>query len=299
MKLLQWIKEHRVFFDGGLGSLLQERGLKPGELPETWNLLHPEVLVEIHKNYLQAGANILTTNTFGLNGLKFPAGGEWDLAALVTAAVENAAKARKEYERECREGGRKAQPSFIALDLGPTGKLLKPLGDLEFSRAVELYGEVIREGEQAGADVILIETMSDSLEVKAAVLAAKENCSLPVFATMAFDEKGKLLTGGNVESIVALLEGLRVDALGLNCGLGPVQMRPIAEKLLEVSSIPVIVNPNAGLPRSEGGKTVYDIDSDQFAREMAEIAEMGVWMMGGCCGTTPEHIKKQIGRAHV
>ena len=232
MKLLQWFKEHRVFFDGGMGSLLQERGLKPGELPETWNLLHPEVLVEIHKNYLQAGANILTTNTFGLNGLKFPAGGEWDLAALVTAAVENAAKARKEYERECREGGRKAQPSFIALDLGPTGKLLKPLGDLEFSRAVELYGEVIREGERAGADVILIETMSDSLEVKAAVLAAKENCSLPIFATMAFDEKGKLLTGGNVESIVALLEGLRVDALGLNCGLGPVQMRPIAEKCL-------------------------------------------------------------------
>lgn len=294
MKLLQWIKEHRVFFDGGMGSLLQERGLKPGELPETWNLLHPEALVEIHKDYLQAGANILTTNTFGLNRLKFPAGGDWDLAALAAAAVENAAKARKEYERECQEGGRKAQPSFIALDLGPTGKLLKPLGDLEFSQAVELYGEVIREGERAGADVILIETMSDSLEVKAAVLAAKENSSLPVFATMAFDEKGKLLTGGNVESVVALLEGLRVDALGLNCGLGPVQMKPIAEKLLEVSSIPVIVNPNAGLPRSEGGKTVYDIDSDQFAREMAGIAEMGVWMMGGCCGTTPEHIKKLV-----
>lgn len=294
MKLLQWIKKHRVFFDGGMGSLLQERGLKPGELPETWNLLHPEALVEIHKDYLRAGANILTTNTFGLNRLKFPAGGEWDLAILAAAAVENAAKARQEYEKECQEEGREAQPSFIALDLGPTGKLLKPLGDLDFSRAVELYGEVIREGERAGADVILIETMSDSLEVKAAVLAAKENCSLPVFATMAFDEKGKLLTGGNVESIVALLEGLKADALGLNCGLGPVQMKPIAEKLLEVASIPVIVNPNAGLPRSEGGKTVYDIDSDQFAGEMAKIAEMGVWMMGGCCGTTPEHIRKLV-----
>lgn len=294
MELLPWMKEHRVFFDGGMGSLLQERGLRAGELPETWNLLHPEVLVEIHKNYLKAGANILTTNTFGINALKYPAGGAWKLSSLVTAAVENAAKARREYERESRDRGRKAQPSFIALDLGPTGKLLKPLGDLAFSRAIELYGEVIREGVRAGAELILIETMSDSLEVKAAVLAAKENCSLPVFATMTFDEKGKLLTGGNVESATALLEGLRVDALGLNCGLGPVQMKLIAKRLLEVASIPVIVNPNAGLPRSEGGRTVYDIDADQFAREMQEIAQMGVWMMGGCCGTTPEHIEKLV-----
>lgn len=288
MELLQWMKEHRVVFDGGMGSLLQERGLKAGELPETWNLLHPEVLVEVHRSYLEAGANILTTNTFGLNGLKFPAGGKWALGDLVRAAVGNAARARKEYEKECPA----AQPSFIALDLGPTGKLLKPLGDLEFERAVELYREVVLEGARAGADLVLIETMSDSLEVKAAVLAAKENCSLPVFATMAFDEQGKLLTGGNVESAVALLEGLRVDALGLNCGLGPVQMKPIAQRIVEAASIPVIVNPNAGLPRSEGGKTVYDIDSDTFAREMREIAQMGVWMMGGCCGTTPEHIRK-------
>lgn len=288
MELLQWMKDHRVVFDGGMGSLLQERGLKAGELPETWNLLHADVLIEVHRRYLEAGANILTTNTFGLNGLKFPADGAWELGALVRAAVENAARARREYEEECPE----AQPSFIALDLGPTGKLLQPLGDLAFERAVELYREVILEGERAGADLLLIETMSDSLEAKAAVLAAKENCSLPVFVTMAFDEQGKLLTGGNVESAVALFEGLRVDALGLNCGLGPVQMKPIARRLLDVASLPVIVNPNAGLPRSEGGKTVYDIDSDAFAREMREIAEMGVWMMGGCCGTTPEHIRK-------
>ena len=286
------MRENRVYFDGGMGSLLQERGLAPGELPETWNLLHPEVLVEIHRAYLEAGANIMTTNTFGANRLKYPEGGQWALEELVRAAVENAAEARGQYEENCRREGRQCQPSFIALDLGPTGKLLKPYGDLEFEAAVALYQEVVKTGAEAGADLILIETMSDSLEVKAAVLAAKENCSLPVFATMAFDEKGKLLTGGDVESVTALLEGLRVDALGLNCGLGPEQMAPIAQRFMKVSSTPVIVNPNAGLPRSEGSRTVYDINSDQFARKMREIAEMGVFMMGGCCGTTPEHIRK-------
>lgn len=319
MDIIQWMKGHRVFFDGGMGSLLQEKGLKAGELPETWNLLHPQVLVEIHKAYLRAGANIITTNTFGANALKYPAEGKWELKALVRAAVENGKQAREAYIRECKEqemgrtgavemasagvavrkGGTATTdiaPIYVALDLGPTGKLLKPLGDLDFERAVELYKEVIRAGAGAGADLILVETMSDSMEVKAAVLAAKESCSLPVFATMAFDQKGKLLTGGDVESVVALLEGLRVDALGLNCGLGPVQMRPIAEKLLAVSSTPVIVNPNAGLPRSEGGKTVYDIDADQFAQEMEKIARMGISMMGGCCGTTPEHIEKLVGR---
>ena len=286
------MRENRVYFDGGMGSLLQERGLAPGELPETWNLLHPEVLVEIHRAYLEAGANIMTTNTFGANRLKYPEGGQWAMEELVRAAVENAAEARRQYEENCRREGRQCQPSFIALDLGPTGKLLKPYGDLEFEAAVALYQEVVKTGAEAGADLILIETMSDSLEVKAAVLAAKENCSLPVFATMAFDEKGKLLTGGDVESVTALLEGLRVDALGLNCGLGPEQMAPIAQRFMKVSSTPVIVNPNAGLPRSEGSRTVYDINSDQFARKMREIAEMGVFMMGGCCGTTPEHIRK-------
>lgn len=286
------MRENRVYFDGGMGSLLQERGLAPGELPETWNLLHPEVLVEIHRAYLEAGANIMTTNTFGANRLKYPEGGQWALEELVRAAVENAAEARCQYEENCRREGRQCQPSFIALDLGPTGKLLKPYGDLEFEAAVALYQEVVKTGAEAGADLILIETMSDSLEVKAAVLAAKENCSLPVFATMAFDEKGKLLTGGDVESVTALLEGLRVDALGLNCGLGPEQMAPIAQRFMKVSSTPVIVNPNAGLPRSEGSRTVYDINSDQFAQKMREIAEMGVFMMGGCCGTTPEHIRK-------
>ncbi|WP_434084545.1 homocysteine S-methyltransferase family protein [Lacrimispora xylanisolvens] len=180
----------------------------------------------------------------------------------------------------------------IALDIGPTGKLLKPLGELDFEDAYELFSQVVRIGEREGADLILIETMSDSYEAKAAVLAAKENSSLPVFVTMIFDDKGKLLTGGNVESTVALLEGLGVDALGINCGLGPVQMKGILEDIMKVVSLPVIVNPNAGLPRSEGGKTVYDIDADEFARVMKEIVEAGACIIGGCCGTTPEHIEK-------
>lgn len=291
MELLHWIKEHRVFFDGGLGSLLQEKGLLAGELPETWNLLHPQVLVDIHKSYLYAGANIITTNTFGANRLKYPKDGIWNLEELVRAGVRHAVRAREEADV--------CHPSFVALDLGPTGKLLKPLGDLAFEEAVSLYKEVISIGTEAGADLILIETMSDSMEVKAAVLAAKESCSLPVFATMVFDEQGKLLTGGNVESVTALLEGLRVDALGLNCGLGPLQMKPIAEKLLKAASVPVIVNPNAGLPRSEGKKTVYDINSEQFAQEMLEIAKMGVFLMGGCCGTTPDHIKRMVDLCHA
>ena len=283
MRILEEMKVRRLFCDGGMGSLLQARGLKPGELPERWNLTHRDVLISIHRSYLEAGADIMTTNTFGANGLKF----KEDLEPIVTAAVENARTAVKE-----------AGHGYVALDLGPTGRLLKPLGDLEFEDAVKLYKEVVSIGARAGADLVLIETMSDSYELKAAVLAAREagfrpdtGERLPVFATVIFDEKGKLLTGGNVESTVALLEGLRVDALGINCGLGPVQMKGILEEILRVSSLPVLVNPNAGLPRSENGKTVYDIDAEGFALVMEEIVTMGAVVVGGCCGTTPEHIR--------
>ena len=216
MDIIEEIRKRKVFFDGGMGSLLQARGLKPGELPETWNILHPEILTEIHKEYLQAGCDIITTNTFGANRLKYKDQGPMSLEAIIKAAVENAKKAVEEAGR-----------GWIALDIGPTGKLLKPLGDLVFEDACQLYGQIVTIGAKAGADLILVETMSDSYEAKAAVLAAKENCSLPVFATMIFDSKGKLLTGGNAASTVALLEGLGVDALGINCGLGPVQMKQI------------------------------------------------------------------------
>ncbi len=285
--ILEKLKERILLFDGGMGSLLQANGLKPGELPETWNVTHSDLIVKLHREYLEAGADMIKTNTFGANGLKYNKDKEFDLEQIVTAAMKNA---REAVDTAAYTPGR--SKGSIALDIGPTGKLLKPLGDLDFEDAYELFSQVVRIGEREGADLILIETMSDSYEAKAAVLAAKENSSLPVFVTMIFDDKGKLLTGGNVESAVALLEGLGVDALGINCGLGPVQMKGILEDIMKVASIPVIVNPNAGLPRSEGGKTVYDIDADEFARVMKEIVEAGACIIGGCCGTTPEHIEK-------
>jgi 5-methyltetrahydrofolate--homocysteine methyltransferase len=287
--ILEEIKKRKVFFDGGTGSLLQANGLEPGELPETWNVKHPDIITKLHRDYLEAGADIIKTNTFGANGLKFYKGAEFDLEEVVTAALKNA---RNAVETASYPAGKKK--GYIALDLGPTGKLLKPLGDLDFEDAYKMFSQVVKIGEREGADLVLIETMSDSYETKAAVLAAKENSSLPVFVTTIFDEKGKLLTGGNVESTVALLEGLGVDALGINCGLGPIQMKGILKDIMKVVSIPVIVNPNAGLPRSEGGKTVYDIDAAEFAAAMKEIAEEGACVIGGCCGTTPEHIEKTV-----
>lgn len=283
-KILQELQERILFCDGGMGSLLQEHGLKAGELPGNFNMTHPEVLVQIHKEYLAAGADIVFTNTFGVDGLKYNEQTEYSVEQVVQAAVRHVKTAIRE------SGGQ----GYTALDIGPTGKLLKPLGDLAFEDACRLFGQVAAAGAEAGADLILIETMSDSYEVKAAVLAAKEHCNLPVFVTVTFDENGKLLTGGSVESVVALLEGLGVDALGINCGLGPVQMKGILAEILRVSSIPVIVNPNAGLPRSEGGKTVYDIDADEFAAVMKAMAAMGARVVGGCCGTTPEHIRKTV-----
>ncbi len=288
MNIMQTIKERIVFWDGGMGSLLQERGLLPGELPETWNVLHPDLVTEIHREYIRAGADIINTNTFGANCLKFPDDGEFNVPVLVKAAVDNVKEAARSADTD--------RKIYIALDIGPTGKLLEPMGDLSFERAYEVFSQIVREGAAAGADLVLIETMSDSYEVKAAVLAAKDNCDLPVMATMIFDEKGKLLTGGNVVSTVALLEGLGVDALGINCGLGPFQMEGILKDLLTYASVPVIMNPNAGLPRSENGRTVYDIDEDTFAEAMERMVRMGVRIAGGCCGTTPEHIRRLVKR---
>ena len=272
-----------LFFDGGMGTLLQERGLGPGELPETWNLIHPEVIREIHRAYIEAGSDIVLTNTFGANALKFHDDG-CSLEEIVKRGVENVKKAAEEAGT-----GRQI---YTALDIGPTGKLLKPMGDLDFETAYDAFKEAAVWGEQAGADLIHIETMSDTFELKAAVLAAKENTSLPVFATAIFDERGKLLTGADVPAVVALLEGLRADAIGINCGMGPEQMVPVLEQFLKYSSLPIIVKPNAGLPKQRDGQTYYDVDPDQFAQLMKKITEMGASVIGGCCGTTPAHIRR-------
>ena len=271
-----------LFFDGGTGSILQEKGLQPGELPETWNLLHPDRILDLHRGYLEAGADIYNTNTFGANRLKFPE----NLDEIVTAAVKLAKEARTQAGRN--------EDAYVALDIGPTGKLLAPMGDLSFDDAVDIFGEVVRIGAREGADLVLIETMNDSYEAKAAVLAAKENCDLPVFITCVFDGSGKMLTGGTPESMVAMLEGLGVDALGVNCSLGPAQMIPIVERLVKAAHVPVLVNPNAGLPKSVDGRTVYDVGPEEFAGYMKQIAELGAAAVGGCCGTTPDYIRAEI-----
>lgn len=269
-----------IYFDGGLGTMLQERGLQGGEYPETWNLTHPEELIAIHKAYLEAGCHVINANTFGANGLKFD-----NVEEIITAGIQLAKEAKKQAGR---------MDAYVALDIGPTGKLLEPMGDLPFEKAVSYFAQMVKAGVKAGADLILIETMSDTYEAKAAVLAAKENSSLPVIVTMIFDENQRLLTGGSVESAVAMLEGLRVDALGINCGLGPKQMLPVVKRIREVSSLPIIVNPNAGLPVQVNGKTVYDLKADDFAQAMVKMAQIGVQGLGGCCGTTPEYIQKMI-----
>ena len=268
-----------LFFDGGMGTLLQKEGLLPGELPENWNIEKKEVIRSIHRAYYEAGSNILLTNTFGANRVKYH-DAPFTLKEVIEAAVENVRSVSKDV--------------VVALDMGPTGKLLKPMGDLSFEEAYEAFKEVAQYGEESGAQMIHIETMSDTYELKAAVLAAKENTNLPVTATVIFDEHGKLLTGGDVPSVVALLEGLRVDALGINCGMGPEQMLPILKEMKQYTSLPIIVKPNAGLPKQKDGNTYYDVAPEQFAKTLCEIVKHGACVVGGCCGTTPEHIRAMV-----
>lgn len=281
MNIRDFIKNNIVYLDGGMGTLLQKSGLQPGELPEHWNISHPEVIREIHKNYYDSGSNVVNTNTFGANTLKFSID---ELDEIICHAVKNANEARKTSSGE--------QEKFIALDVGPTGKLLKPLGDLDFEDAVKIFAETIRLGVKYGVDLITIETMNDSYETKAAVLAAKENSDLPIIVTNAYGENGRLMTGANPAVMTAMLEGMGVDAIGANCSLGPKQLMDVMDELLKYCSVPVAFKPNAGLPKSDGKVTYYDVDADEFAQDIKLSVENGVRIVGGCCGTTPEYIKK-------
>ena len=280
MTVLEKLKSGFTLLDGGMGTELQKLGLAAGELPETWNIKNPSAVTEIHKKYFAAGSDIVATNTFGANSLKFGN----DLEEIISAAVKSAKSAAEEYSH--------LKPRFVGLDIGPLGKMLKPFGDLDFEDAVKIFAETVKIGAKCGTDLIMIETMNDALETKAAVLAAKENCDLPIFVTNVYDDSGKLMTGANPLAMVTMLEGLRVDALGLNCSLGPNQMKKIVSELLKYSSTPVIVKPNAGLPTVSDGKTVYNVSPDDFAKEMKEIADMGAAVLGGCCGTNPEYISQ-------
>lgn len=281
MNIRDFIKNNIVYLDGGMGTLLQKSGLQPGELPEHWNISHPEVIREIHKNYYDSGSNVVNANTFGANTLKFSID---ELDEIICHAVKNADEARKASSGE--------QEKFIALDVGPTGKLLKPLGDLDFEDAVKIFAETIRLGVKYGVDLITIETMNDSYETKAAVLAAKENSDLPIIVTNAYGENGRLMTGANPAVMAAMLEGMGVDAIGANCSLGPKQLMDVMDELLKYCSVPVAFKPNAGLPKSDGKVTYYDVDADEFAQDIKLSVENGVRIVGGCCGTTPEYIKK-------
>lgn len=284
-KLMQHVRSGLFYFDGGTGTVLASRGLLPGERPEAWNLSRPDEIRDLHAAYFRAGANIVKTNTFGANRLHYDAETH---GAIVRAGVALASEARDAVSAEDGTG----EERFVALDLGPLGVLLEPYGTLSFEAAVEHFAETVRIGAAAGADLVLIETMTDSYETKAAVLAAKENCDLPVFVTNTYDAKGKLMTGADAEAMVALLEGLGVDALGLNCSTGPVEMLPVVRKIAEVASVPVIVNPNAGLPRvTDAGETVYDLSPEDFAAATREIVLAGARVIGGCCGTTPAYIR--------
>ncbi len=280
MKILDFIKENTLILDGGMGTLLQGKGLQPGELPERWNITHPETVTEIHRAYFDAGSNVVSTNTFGANLLKFS---HEELDGIIRAAVENAKIAKS----TTKNGGEK----YIALDIGPSGKLLKPYGDFDFEDAVSLFAETIKLGVKYGVDLIFIETMNDSYETKAALLAAKESCDLPVFVSNAYGSDARLMTGASPAAMVAMLEGMGADAIGANCSLGPKQLVSVVEELLKYSSVPVLLKPNAGLPEIRDGKTVYDITPEEFAKEVCSLVQKGVRICGGCCGTTPDYIR--------
>ena len=230
---------------------------------------------------------MICTNTFGVNRMKYPGGDKPSVTELINAAYHCADEARK-----TAAGGQDNR--YIALDVGPLGKMLQPLGDLPFEEAVDIFSETIRAGAAAGVDCIVIETMNDAYETKAAVLAAKECCDLPIFVTNVYDETGKLMTGATPEVMAALLEGLGVDAIGANCSLGPKQMLEILPRLAASTNLPIIMKPNAGMPRSENGKKVYDVDADEFARVMTDMVFGGAAILGGCCGTTPSYIKALV-----
>ncbi|MBQ7983894.1 MAG: homocysteine S-methyltransferase family protein, partial [Clostridia bacterium] len=280
MDIRTYLKDHILFLDGGMGTLLQAQGLRPGELPERWNLTHPDAVTAIHRAYYDAGSNVVSTNTFGANPLKFD---EDELRAVICAGIDCA--------RAARASSANPDEKFIALDIGPSGKMLAPLGPLDFEDAVKCFSAVVKIGAEYGVDLVFIETMNDSYETKAALLAAKESCDLPVFVSNAYGEDGKLMTGASPAAMTAMLEGMGADAIGVNCSLGPKALAPIVDAYLAEASVPVLVKPNAGLPKVENGATVYDVLPDAFAADVAEMLEKGVRIAGGCCGTTPDYIR--------
>ena len=286
MKFRKFLKNNIVVLDGSMGAVLQGCGLKPGELPERWNVEHRDVIIGLQKSYFDAGANVVYTNTFGANGLKYD---DKELGVLVRAAIVNAKVAR-----ELSIG---TQEKFISLSIGPSGRMLKPYGDLDFEEAVELFSKVVKIAEKEGVDLYTVETMNDSYETKAAVLAIKENSDKPIIVTNAYRQDEKLMTGASPEAMVAMLEGMGVDAVGANCSLGPKELKNVVKRMLKVASIPVVMKPNAGIPAFVDGKTIYTVDEEEFSEVLLEMINEGVGVVGGCCGTTPKYIQNLAKKA--
>jgi len=278
MNFIEYIKNNIVIFDGAMGTMLQKKGLKLGQVPETLNIAERDKIIEIHKEYVEAGANVITSNTFGANELKLAKCG-YSVEEIIDAAISLANEAKEDKD------------VFVALDMGPIGELVEPMGSLSFDNAYDIFKRQVVQGVKSGADLILIETMTDLYEMKAAVLAAKENSSLPVLATMSFEKDHRTFTGCLPSSMAITLEGLGVDGLGINCSLGPNEIYPIVEELIKWTDVPVLIQANAGLPVVRNNEAYYDVSEVEFAETVAKFIQLGVKMVGGCCGTTPEYIK--------
>lgn len=276
--IIEYLKDNIICFDGAMGTEIIKKGLRLGEVPELYNIENKEVIKDIHKSYVTAGCDVITANTFGANRLKLKD---------IDYSVEEIIKSGIEIAKEASSG------RFVALDIGPLGQMLSPLGNLEFDEAYEIFKEQVIAGEKYGADLILIETMSDLQELRIALLAAKENTKLPVFCTMSFEGNERTFMGCSIEAMAATLENM-ADAIGINCSLGPKEMLPIVNKLISLTNAYIIVQPNAGLPKIVDDKSVYDIDAQSFAEYAFEFVKSGVNIIGGCCGTTPDHIKNLV-----
>lgn len=279
MNFREYAKENIVILDGGMGTMLESFGISPSESPESWCLTHPDKIIAVHKAYFDAGSSVVNTNTFGANLLKFS---EDELERVISSAVSCARRAAELSESK--------KEKFVALDIGPLGRLLKPFGDLEFEKAYEIYAKTVKVGIKYGVDLITLETITDSLETKAALLAVRDNTDLPVIVTNAYGSDGKLLSGADAACMVALLEGMGADYIGANCSLGPKALLGVISGIVANASVPAVFKPNAGLPEIVNKKTVYSLSADDFADEVILAVEMGARLVGGCCGTTPEYI---------
>lgn len=283
MNVQELLSRPLVFLDGGTGTMLQARGLKPGERTERWNVERPEELIRIHRDYVEAGADIINANTFGVNKFRYHDQSDVSLSRMVETAIDNARQAVAQAAVD--------RTVFVSLDLGPSGEFLEPFGDLTVEDAYDNFRQLALAGENAGADCVSIETMFSCGEAKAALCACREHTKLPVLLSFSFSENGRLLSGETVADVAVMAEECGASAVGFNCGFGPAQMKPLAEEMLRSTKLPVIVKPNAGLPRTIGGQTCYTMEAEEFTGIMEEIVRLGVRLIGGCCGTTPAFIR--------